>query len=69
MAMALSTSVLDLDTTGYFLAYQEIKLGPRKTLYPLVDLISMGSPAQSESQYACNCNGPEVNTNHSQLSL
>jgi hypothetical protein len=42
--------VFDLEATCYFLADQEIKFGPRKIPNPVVDLLSSGLPAQSESQ-------------------
>lgn len=38
-----STSVLDLDTTCYFLDDQEIGFKPINTQYPVVDFLSSGS--------------------------
>jgi len=45
-------SVLDLATTDCFLDHQEMRLGPRNIAAPEVDLLSLGSEAQSTSQYA-----------------
>jgi hypothetical protein len=47
-----SASVLDLDTVAYFLALQEIRLGPKYTAKPPVDLLSSTHPAQSASEKA-----------------
>ena len=53
LASALySASVLDRDTVACFLAHQEIRLGPKKTANPPVDLLSSRHPAQSESENA-----------------
>jgi hypothetical protein len=53
LAMDLySASVLERDTVGYFLAHQEIKLDPKKTAKPPVDLRSSEQPAQSASEKA-----------------
>jgi hypothetical protein len=53
LARALySASVLDLETVGYFLALQEIRLGHKKTAKPLVDLRSSRHLAQSASANA-----------------
>jgi hypothetical protein len=50
LAKALySASVLDLDTVVCFLALQEIRLVPKNTTKPPVDLQSFGHPAQSAS--------------------
>ncbi|XP_061353049.1 uncharacterized protein LOC133297846 [Gastrolobium bilobum] len=46
-----SASALDLATTLCFLLLQEIKLSPTNTQYPEVDLLSIGEPAQSASEY------------------
>jgi hypothetical protein len=47
-----SASVLDLDTVAYFLALQEIRLGPKYTAKPPIDLLSSTQPAQSASEKA-----------------
>jgi hypothetical protein len=47
-----SASVLDLETVACFIALQDIRLGPRKTAKPPVDLLSSGQPAQSASENA-----------------
>ena len=44
--------MLDRETVGYFLAYQDMILESRKTQYPEVDLQSTESPAQLESEKA-----------------
>jgi hypothetical protein len=44
--------VLDLYTVACFLALQEIKLGPKYTANPPVDLLSSTHPAQSASEKA-----------------
>lgn len=49
-----SDSTDDLETTLCFLSFQDIGLLPMKTQYPLVDLLVIGKPAQSKSQYAVN---------------
>ena len=46
-----STSVEDLDTISYFLFLQEIRESPKKIQNPVVDLRSVGSLAQSASEY------------------
>ena len=45
-------SVEDLETVGCFLAVQEIKLSPRNTAKPPVDLLSSTQPAQSALENA-----------------
>src|SRR4051812_47025700 len=47
-----SASVLDLDTVACFLAFQEIRSGPKNTAKPPVDLLSSGHPAQSAYEKA-----------------
>jgi hypothetical protein len=47
-----STSVLDLETAACFRALQEIKLGPKNTSKPPIDLLSSRQPAQSASKKA-----------------
>jgi hypothetical protein len=47
-----SASVLDLDTVFYFLAHNEIKLGPRNTAKPPIDFLSFVHPAMSASEKA-----------------
>jgi hypothetical protein len=47
-----SAYVLDLDTVAFFLELQEIKLGPKYTSKPPVDLLSSTHPAQSASEKA-----------------
>ncbi|WZZ40605.1 hypothetical protein YC2023_036864 [Brassica napus] len=46
-----SVSALEQDTTFYFLLFHVTKLPPMKVQYPVVDLLSTRSPAQSASQY------------------
>jgi hypothetical protein len=45
-----SASMLDLDTVACFLGLQEIKLGPKYTAKPPIDLLSSTHPAQSASE-------------------
>jgi hypothetical protein len=45
-----SPSVLDLDIVACFLALQEIKLGPKYTANPPVELLSSAHLAQSASE-------------------
>ena len=45
-----SDSAEDLDTTCYFLHFQEIKDSPRKIQKPDIDLLVSGHAAQSASQ-------------------
>jgi len=40
-----SASVLDLETVACFLALHEIRLDPKNTAKPPVDLLSSGHPA------------------------
>ena len=47
-----SASILDRETVACFLAVQDIRLDPRKTAKPPVDLLSSGHPAQSTSEKA-----------------
>ena len=47
-----SASVLDLETVACFLALQDIRLGPKYTAKPPVDLLSSMQPAQSASENA-----------------
>jgi hypothetical protein len=47
-----SAYVLDLDTVACFLALQEIKLGPKYTANPPIDLLSSTQPAQLASEKA-----------------
>jgi hypothetical protein len=52
-AIALySASVLDLDTVLCFLALQEIRLDPRNTAKPPIDLLSLTLHVQSASENA-----------------
>ena len=44
-----SASALDLATTTCFLLFQDIKLPPMNTQYPVVKRLSMGESAQSAS--------------------
>jgi hypothetical protein len=44
--------MLDLEIVACFLALQEIKLGPKYTTKPHVDLLSSTQPAQSASEKA-----------------
>ena len=48
------TSVEDLETTSCFLHFQEMRESPRNTQKLVVDLQSIGSLAQSTSEYACS---------------
>jgi hypothetical protein len=41
-----STSVLDCDTIFCFLAHQDIKLGPKKTVNPSINFLSSEQPTQ-----------------------
>jgi hypothetical protein len=53
LAIALySTYVLDLETVACLRAFQEIRLEPRYTAKPPVDLLSSRESAQSESKNA-----------------
>ncbi|MFS8011924.1 hypothetical protein Hanom_Chr14g01314711 [Helianthus anomalus] len=53
VAMALySASADDRDTTDCFLDFQETGAPPRIRRYPVLDLLVMGQPSQSESVYA-----------------
>jgi hypothetical protein len=45
-----SASVLDLETGSCFLAHHEIRLEPRNTTYPPIDLRSSGQSAHSTSE-------------------
>jgi hypothetical protein len=47
-----SASVLDLETVACFLAVHDIRLEPRNTAKPPVDLLSSEHPAQSASKNA-----------------
>ena len=47
-----SASVFDLDTVACFLAFQEMRFGPKNTAKPPVDFLSSGHPAQSASEKA-----------------
>ena len=47
-----SATVLDLETVAYFVALQEIRLGPKKIAKPHVEHRSSKSPAQSTSEKA-----------------
>lgn len=53
-----SDSVDDRATVCCFLTLQEIGLVPKYIHYPLVERQSIGSPAQSASQYAMRQSGP-----------
>jgi hypothetical protein len=46
-----SASALDLATTDYFLLFQVTKFPPTNMQKPKVDLLSIGLPAQSASEY------------------
>lgn len=45
-----SASVLERETRGCFFDCHDIRFGPRKTQYPEVERLSLGSDAQSASQ-------------------
>jgi len=47
-----SASVLDLDTVACFLALQDMRLDPKNTPKPPLDLLSSEQPAQSASEKA-----------------
>ena len=47
-----SALVLERDTVACFLAFQDIRLDPRKIAKPPVDLLSSGHPTQSASENA-----------------
>jgi hypothetical protein len=49
-----SAWVLDLETVAYFFALHDIRLGPKKTAKPPVDLRSSMLPAQSAPENALN---------------
>ena len=53
-----SASVEDRETVDCFLEDQEIGLEPRKITIPVVDFLSVGSPAQSASEKAEKVRGP-----------
>ena len=55
-----STLVEDLETTDCFLADQVMGEFPKNTTIPVIDLLSMGSLAQSTSQYAERWRGPDL---------
>jgi hypothetical protein len=55
-----SALVLDLDMTCYFLVDHEMRFGPKKIPYPVVERRSSGFPAQSESQNLVSVKGPLV---------
>ena len=46
-----SALVEDQDIVGFFFADHVIGEPPRKTIIPVIDLLSIGSLAQSASQY------------------
>ena len=46
-----SALVEDQDIVGFFFADHVIGEPPRKTIIPVIDLLSIGSLAQSTSQY------------------
>ena len=54
--MALySASTENLETTDCFLDFHEIKESPKKTQYPVVDLLVSTQDAQSTFVYAFKC--------------
>ena len=53
-----SASVEDRDIVFCFLADHEMGLGPRNTNNPVVERLSVGSPAQSASEKAVRIKGP-----------
>ena len=55
-----SALVDDRETVCYFLEDHEIGLLPKKTTKPVVDHLSLGSPAQSASLMAFNSKSPLV---------
>ena len=55
-----STSVEEWETVDYFLEDQEIGLELRKTNIPVVDFLSVGSPAQSVLEKAEKVSGPRA---------
>ena len=55
-----SASMEDRETVYCFLEDHEMGLLPKKTTKPVVDLLSLGSPAQSASLNAFNCKSPRV---------
>ena len=58
-----SDSIEDLDTTCYFLLFQEISESPKNTQKPVIGLLVLGQAAQSTSQYDFNCNSDLADRN------
>ena len=48
-----SASADDLEITDCFLDFHQIGDFPRRTIYPVTDLLVLGQDAQSESLKAC----------------
>jgi hypothetical protein len=55
-----SASMLDLETTCYFLADHEMRFGPKKIPNLVVERRSSGLLAQSKSQKPVSVRGPDI---------
>lgn len=56
-----SASVEDLETVGYFLAYQKMGDVPKRTTKSIVERRSETPLAESASQNVCSGSGPSLN--------